>query len=405
MTLRIDRSEIGSHRLDQNGYLNVDAFATRAGIFVYRNKDGSVTRELRHPNEVFKADSLETLKHRPISNNHPQSGSLTAKNTKYLIVGWNKEKADRAEGDHVQVSLIITDESAINSITKGEKSELSCGYRCDTYAEEGTYNGERYDYVQKNIKYNHIALVPKGRAGPKARIYLDADDAVSEDIDFEVGDNQLNLPIDKTKRTDRTQETSTMTIKIKRNAVKTGRFNLDAAAIEVSKEGEPEIRVAYEHLDSAVEVIKALESEVDKLQGKNDELEERATQAIAPERLDALTRERADLCGVADHVGVENYAKLDNAGIKKAIVQKSNPDCRMDEKSEDYIDGRYESVVDRIKQDDKGLESLATLRKVMTKDNINTDPTKTKLDEDEKTPRQKYLDSVHNLHEKTGAAA
>jgi hypothetical protein len=46
------------------------------------------------------------------------------------------------------------------------KRELSCGYRCKYEYAPGIYNGQAYDYVQREIRGNHLALVDEGRMGP-----------------------------------------------------------------------------------------------------------------------------------------------------------------------------------------------------------------------------------------------
>ena len=64
--LRFDAAKASKTKINDNGYLETDAIITRTGVFVYKNADGSTNRELRHPDDVFKADSLETLKMIPI---------------------------------------------------------------------------------------------------------------------------------------------------------------------------------------------------------------------------------------------------------------------------------------------------------------------------------------------------
>lgn len=59
--------------------------------------------------------------------------------------------------------VIVTDSDAIRAIDTGAR-ELSCGY---TY--KLARNGYRWE--QRQIVGNHVALVPKGRAGSEARIY------------------------------------------------------------------------------------------------------------------------------------------------------------------------------------------------------------------------------------------
>ncbi len=87
MPQRHDLVEISAPKLDQNGYLVADAFPTRTGVFKYVKADGTITRELRAPEEVFRPESLESLKHRPIIDEHPETGPADASNTGRLSVG------------------------------------------------------------------------------------------------------------------------------------------------------------------------------------------------------------------------------------------------------------------------------------------------------------------------------
>jgi hypothetical protein len=49
--------------------------------------------------------------------------------------------------------------------------ELSLGYRCDyDFSEKGTFNGQHYDVVQKNLRGNHLATVEEGRMGPEISV-------------------------------------------------------------------------------------------------------------------------------------------------------------------------------------------------------------------------------------------
>src|SRR5690606_28507268 len=50
-------------------------------------------------------------------------------------------------------------------IESGERKEISLGYKCQLDPTPGTWNGESYDAVQKNIVVNHVALGPKGWGG------------------------------------------------------------------------------------------------------------------------------------------------------------------------------------------------------------------------------------------------
>jgi hypothetical protein len=69
----------------------------------------------------------------------------------------------------------IQDKDVVEKVEKKDLVELSCGYTCDVDHTPGTYNGEKYDAIQKNIRYNHVALGAKdfGRAGSEVKLRMD----------------------------------------------------------------------------------------------------------------------------------------------------------------------------------------------------------------------------------------
>ena len=110
---RLDHGRLKQFKRDRNGYLKAEGWAIRAGVFLYRQADGSIQKELRPENEVFKSDSLETLSSIPITNDHPQQGFVNSKNFNDLSVGFTGEKTERIN-DHVKVTLNITNDEAIH---------------------------------------------------------------------------------------------------------------------------------------------------------------------------------------------------------------------------------------------------------------------------------------------------
>lgn len=201
MALRFDITKLDDPRRDHNGYLVADAHATRTGVFVYHHPDGSTTRELRHPDEVFKPESIASLKHRPVTDGHPPDAKLNSENTKRFAIGMaidNPEKNDI----YIDTKIQLTDEDVISRVLDEENPlrEMSCGYEAEVVKKDGTYQGEEYDHEQTNIKYNHLAIVRRGRAGHEVRMMLDAADAAGdglEDIvktDVEETEENIHIP-------------------------------------------------------------------------------------------------------------------------------------------------------------------------------------------------------------------
>ena len=61
-------------RTTDEGFLIGVACVTNTGIFPYMLPDGTIRNELRLPEEVFADDSLETLKGKPLTDDHPDVG-------------------------------------------------------------------------------------------------------------------------------------------------------------------------------------------------------------------------------------------------------------------------------------------------------------------------------------------
>lgn len=179
---RFDLGEIRSATRTPQGFLMCPGFATRTGVFPYLNADGSIRRELRHPDDVFDPVSLNTLKYAPITIEHPPK-MITPKNVGKYGKGHTTDRVE-INRNMVDTDLIIEDQDAIDAVEKEGIRELSSGYVCDVIEEKGSFEGVPYDCRQKNIRYNHLAMVKRGRAGPEVRLRLDSADAVMQDTDL-----------------------------------------------------------------------------------------------------------------------------------------------------------------------------------------------------------------------------
>lgn len=172
MAYRIDRGNLSKPVKMSNGWLRIDGRLTRTGVFTYRNDDGTMRRELRLPEEVFKTDAMQSFALVPVTDEHPP-GFLDAKNTREYARG-SVAGTLRKDGEFIAGELLVTDADLIKKLEDGAARELSCGYNCDLDEKPGvTADGLRYDAIQRNIRGNHVAVVAKGRAGPEARVRMD----------------------------------------------------------------------------------------------------------------------------------------------------------------------------------------------------------------------------------------
>lgn len=173
---RFDFAPITGSETTEEGYLRVWCRAARTGTQLYRRADGSQVREYRPPEEVSNPDSLTTFGMKPATWGHPPV-LLDAANTKQYQVGYSGSQVRYNDG-FVEVALVVTDQDAIEKIKRKDATEVSAGYKVDFDPTPGiTPEGESYDGIQRNIRVNHIAIVPRGRAGPEVRLLLDRMDA------------------------------------------------------------------------------------------------------------------------------------------------------------------------------------------------------------------------------------
>lgn len=158
---------------DENGFLHVGAsHITKATVNPYYGREipgwqeagldpEAVYYGLRDPEELQA--SLETWAGLPLHiEHHIDSAEEPQKLTRVGAVGtgavWNPP--------YVDAPLTVWDRAAIDAIEDGSFRELSCAYRYDPDFTPGSYEGTPYDFIMRNIRGNHVALVEEGRAGP-----------------------------------------------------------------------------------------------------------------------------------------------------------------------------------------------------------------------------------------------
>ena len=169
--IRLDSVPVDRAVITLEGYLSDCPILTSVGIFEYINPDGSVRRELRLPEEVFDPESLASYEGKPIVITH-DAGLITKDNVRQNQIGTILTKGFRS-GDDVKAKIIIHDTDAMK---RSRLKELSLGYDLDLEETPGTWMGQHYDAIQRNIRINHLALVREARAGDQARLNIDGRD-------------------------------------------------------------------------------------------------------------------------------------------------------------------------------------------------------------------------------------
>lgn len=185
MARRYDASRLDKAERTSQGFLKVDGRMARTGILTYRMADGSTVRELRLPEEVFSPSSLSTVRSGvPITIGHP-SEPVTIDNARLLKIGQTVSDGAPDQNRFVSAMLQIEDPLAISKIDAGELVELSAGYQVDIDPTPGVWEGQSYDAVQRNVRWNHLALIGpgQGRSGSEVKLRLDSQDGIQVSTD------------------------------------------------------------------------------------------------------------------------------------------------------------------------------------------------------------------------------
>ena len=347
------------------GFLKGRAIVTSIGVFTYKRADGTIQRELRLPEEVFSPSTLNSMKLKPVTLNHPTE-LVTSDNADKLQVGslgdnpsWTKEWHDRnweevTDGINCAIDMIVTKKDAIDAILNG-KQALSMGYTCDLeMAEPGsTWCGVEYDFIQRNIRYNHCAIVDSARAGDNAKIELraDSEDAVLEDIMVTKIDGGTKMSLKKIKLDGIEYEAEESVIK----ALNAEKARADAAendACETKKTMDKKVADMEKKVTEFEKRISELEAERDSAKEKKDaaeaELEKVKADAADPAHLDAAVKAKIELLHNAEKAKVEVKEDMSDMDIKKAIITSQFPKANFDGKDDVYIQARYDSAVEMM---------------------------------------------------------
>ena len=329
-----DRLTLNSERTyTDEGFLQVPSRISRVGIQQYTALEMGLTdrdptdiiKVFRPEEEVFSQDSLTSFANKPITDNHPPE-LVTAKNSKEFSVGHAGPEVTQ-DGMFAKTILHVTDADAIAKIESG-KVELSNGYIADIDWTPGVTpdSGENYDAIQRNIKGNHIAIVERGRAGSECRVTdtlpTEGDRVIMakihiDGVDFEVPD-QAAQAVGKlqSRLADAEEETQTEAEKLK------------------AKEDEME------------EAEKKAKKSEDSLQAKLDT----ATSKIpTADTLDKLVTDRSDLIAKVVKIAPDvKWEGKDAATLRKEVVALLCPAVQMDSASADYIDARFDTLVEDV---------------------------------------------------------
>ena len=311
----VDRHDVltalGAPKRTPEGHLLVDAVLHRSGVFEYERADGTICREWCPPSEVLDSQSIESAIGKAVTiHTHPGT-MVDASNARSLSVGMVgtdprgevlRRDAEGAAADaRVVAKLVIQDAQGVAAIDRSGLRQISPGKRVRIDNTPGTTpSGERYDAVQRSIRYNHITVLRRGRQG--AEVALRADAAMQR--------NQHHG-----------EKMETTTIRI------------DGVDIVVASTSAGALQQV---ISSSAERVDSLTGERDAAQGNSAELQA---------KLDALVGERDALVAKLD--AIDEAPRFDSAAVREYVAERNELvplAVKLDVPHEQRTDGATEMV-------------------------------------------------------------
>ena len=196
-SLAFDGGESKRH-YDENRFLRVDISPlTKEQVAPYLGREvpdyqrlGLDPNKLYHvyrpASELSSPETIASVNNIPIQlDHHLENPDNPPKGTRIGTTG----EAAKWQAPYLVNSLTFWDTHAIKLIENNTMRELSLGYAYTPIMKSGTFHGEKYDLVMKDIRANHLALVEQGRAGRDVLVMDSRPKSLSPTKDKQTMDN------------------------------------------------------------------------------------------------------------------------------------------------------------------------------------------------------------------------
>lgn len=343
------------------GYYQGNVVCTGIGVFRYLDKNKKFVQRLRDVDDVKAATASINCK--PITLQHPNK-PVDINNVKDLKVGMTANDAT-FDGLNNRVTVTITDKDAVDAIDRGEVKAFSMGYKCSVVENDGVWQGVHHDQQQKDIVYNHLALVTRGRAGDKVN-FMVGDSADFADIfdmaDPEEGEKkptedgteyQQGQPVvvndgkadpdANLNDNNHNQEQSMKTIQL--DGVD---YQADEKVIEALQAAQNDAAEKLDEIHTLLSAVDEKDSQIADLQEKlntaNDEIDEAV--------IDAAVNAKLAIIEVARAAGIECDTSDDVSVIKRQVISAAFDSIELDSiEDEASINALFSSASKKLEAD------------------------------------------------------
>lgn len=275
----------------------------------------------RYEADVFEPATLASFEGKPVTDGHPPE---EVEPSNFASYAKGHIQRVRREGDFMVADLYINDPNLINDVRNDIKREVSCGYICE-YVPDGD------NYKQTKIRGNHVAVVPRGRAGHMVSIKDESTSNIKKGGSTMSKFTKELLKVFGTATKDASAEEIDEMAETTANAI-------DAGTEEKEQEGvKDEMKDEMEKTnDEYGEMLKIILAKLDELGKKNDREEKMDRKLTDEDDLDKLierldggekieddeeavtipAEEMSDECSTADAIAILKRVRPAVASIK-----------------------------------------------------------------------------------------
>lgn len=292
--------------VDINGWITIkDNPILKAGIFPYLGSEigqGEPTRVykvLRSEEELSKPETIKSFELVPLINEHFVLGELGTDTDDKPIDGIVGESI-YFEAPYLKSNIKVFGKHIKKLIEVG-KIELSAGYSCKYIPVE---NNPDYDFIQTDIRANHLALVEAGRNG--------SDVAVQDALKFTLDSKELLMNLE-----DILAQISALSEEDKAKLLATLKPAEDEnteVETEVAKDEDKEVATDMEN----TEVAKDAETPVDVEAIKQEAVKEVMTELA---EVKEIANDLTEVIGEIPPVAMDSKAKLVAYGLDKLKIK------------------------------------------------------------------------------------
>ena len=180
ITLDYSKNKLSKREIDENGFWTIsDNPIARVGVMLYGKNElpyfegceelpeDAVLKVLKSE-EGFSQEYLDSLKGKPILVEHEWLSEENKDLSETFTAGSIGDDVYLKNGI-VYANIYINSKKAQEIINEGCQ-ELSVGSTTQVFPQNGTYEGEGYDYVMKHQIANHVSIVENGRCGSSVKV-------------------------------------------------------------------------------------------------------------------------------------------------------------------------------------------------------------------------------------------